>query len=145
MREPRHIATTTTGGAAPSRAISFPSPLRMIWSVLRGLVEGALPILILVGTGALFWEVLTIVRLVTAQYGFGVTQFTENIVSILAVGVALLVFVVAGLRTLRGVRDRHLEGDYIESSVAMLVLLVSVLYVLAQFMGISGAPQHPAP
>ena len=144
MREPRHTALTGTGGPASSTTSAI-SPLRFIGSILRGLLEGALPALILVATGALFWEIMTIVRLVTAPYGFPVTQTSELIAGVLGVLVGLIVFVVAGVRTLNGVRDRHLNGDYVESTVAMIVLLISLIYVFSTLMSLIGAPQHPAP
>jgi hypothetical protein len=146
MREPRHIQNAGNAMSFGSRRGStLPAPVRMVWSFLRGLLEGALPIIILLAIVALFWEVMTIIRLVTAQYGFPVTQTSEMLVGIGGALVGLIVFVVAGLRTLRGVRDRHAEGDYIESTVAMVVLLISLIYVFSSLMGFIGMPQHPAP
>ena len=59
--------------------------------------------------------------------------------------ISLVVFLVAGMRTLRGVRDRHLEGDYIESTVALVVLAISILALIAPVWMTLGMPQHPAP
>lgn len=146
MREPRHIINSGNAMSfGPASGSTLPAPIRMVWSFLRGLLEGALPVIILVAVVALFWEVMTIVRLVTAQYGFPVTQTSEMLVGVGGALVGLIVFVVAGLRTLRGVRDRYLVGDYIESTVAMIVLLISLIYLFSALMGFIGMPQHPAP
>jgi hypothetical protein len=117
----------------------------MVVSVGRGILEGALPIVILVAILALFWEGLTITRYVTIPYGFSVTHTAETIIALGGLAISMIVFLVTGLRTLRGVRDRHFEGDYIESSVAMVVLAVTLVVVLISVWTTLGAPQHPAP
>lgn len=142
MREPRH--TTSTASSGPAR-VSGRGPLGMVGSALRGLLEGALPMLILIAIVALFVEVATIVSDLSNRYGFNTTQPISTWVGVGGVVVCLIVFVVAGLRTLAGVRDRHADGDYVESTVAMIVLLISVLYILFAFLGVTGIPQHPAP
>ena len=144
MREPRHAPSINTG--SPANTVALPSPLRMALSVLRGVMEGALPLLILVGILALFWEILTIVRFVTVPVGFLITtQQAEMIIAEGGLVISLIVFLVAGMRTLRGVRDRHLEGDFIESTAALLVLAISLLVLLGPVWMTIGMPLHPAP
>ncbi len=144
MREPRHAPSINTG--SPAKTISLPSPLRIVLSALRGVMEGALPLLILVGILALFWEILTIVRFVTVPNGFlFTTQQAETIIAEGGLVISLIFFLVAGMRTLRGVRDRHYEGDYIESTVALVVLAIAILVLLGAVWMTIGMPQHPAP
>lgn len=143
MREPRHTTTTVTGGPGQSGAPR--GPFGMVWSALRGVLEGALPMLILIAIVALFVEVVTIINDLSPRFGFTNTQPIETWVGVGGVVVCLIVFVVAGLRTLGGVRDRHADGDYIESTVAMALLVISLIYILSTFLGIIGTPLHPAP
>lgn len=143
MREPRHAPQAQVGEtAAPARAIS---PFRIIGAVLRGLLEGALPAIILVCILALFWEALTIVRVVTIPNGFALTQQLVTAISLGGLAISFIVFLVTGLRTLRNVRDRHLEGDYIESTVTMVTLATSLLIALITIWTTAGMPQTPAP
>lgn len=154
MREPRHSpfgasvsaenAGTGTGDSHPTGA-PLPTAIRLVVSVVRGLIEGVLPILILVAIVALFWEAVTIARYATVSYGYSVTHTTQTIIALGGIVVSLVVFLVTGMRTLRGVRDRHLEGDLIESSVTMVVFAVSLLVILIAFLTTIGMPQHPAP
>lgn len=143
MREPRHAPSSQAVSPAKA-ATTLPSPLRIVLSAFRGVLEGALPLVILVGILALFWEVLTIVRFVTAPNGFLVTQEAEMIIAEGGLVISLIVFLVAGMRTLRGVRDRHIEGDYIESTVTLAVLGISLLVLLVSVWMTIGMPQHPA-
>ena len=143
MREPRHAPSIKTG--SPVMTVSLPSALRVVWSALRGVLEGALPLIILVGLLALFWEVLTITRFVTAPDGFHITQQAETIIAEGGLVISLIVFLVAGMRTLRGVRDRHIEGDYVESTVALVVLAISLCILVGAVLMTLGMPQHPAP
>jgi hypothetical protein len=108
-------------------------------------LEGVLPIIILVAILALFWEALTIVKYATVSYGYSVTQTSQTIVALGGIVISLVVFLVTGMRTLRGVRDRHLEGDLIESSITMVVFAISLLVILVAVMNTIGMPQHPAP
>ncbi len=144
MREPRHAPGLQP--AAPAKTgISLLSPLRVALSAFRGVFEGALPLVILVAILALFWEVLTIVRYVTAPDGFLVTQETEMIAAEGGLVVSLIVFLITGMRTLRNVRDRNDEGDYVESTVTLVVLGISLLILLVAVLMTVGMPQHPAP
>ena len=144
MREPRHAPLVRAGspGAAPTSASSI---LGIVVSVVRGLIDGALPLVILVCLVALFWETLTIVRYVTVSNGFALTRQIEAGIALGGLAISLIVFLVAGMRTLRSVRDRHYEGDYIESTVAMAVLAISLLVVLISVFMTMGMPQNPAP
>jgi len=146
VREPHHVPGIQTGSTGSStKTSSLLSPLKMALSAIRGVIEGALPLVILVGILALFWEALTITRFVTAPNGFLVTQQAETIIAEGGLVISLIVFVVAGLRTLRGVRDRHNEGDYIESTAAIVVLGISLLVLFIAVWMTIGMPQHPAP
>jgi hypothetical protein len=145
MREPRHAPSVGTGSPAKTATSSLLSPLKVVLSVLRGILEGALPLVILIGILALFWEVLTIVRYVTAPNGFLVTQQAELIIAEGGLVISLIVFLVAGMRTLRGVRDRHSEGDYVESTVTLMVLAISLIILAGSLWMTVGMPQHPAP
>jgi hypothetical protein len=148
MREPRHAPMAGASGAeasASGQAMSWTLPFRIAWSVIRGVMEGALPLVILVCVLALFWEVLTIVRYVTAANGFAVTQLIETIIAEGGLVVSLAVYLVAALRTLRGVRDRQYEGDYVESWVALAVLGVSIVVAIIPVLSLVNMPQHPAP
>jgi hypothetical protein len=132
-------------GISGSTGAPLPTILRMIVSVLRGLLEGALPIIILVAILALFWEALTIAKYATVPYGYSVTQTAQTIVALGGIVISLVVFLVTGMRTMRGVRDRHLDGDLIESSITMVVFAVSLLVILMAVLNTIGMPQHPAP
>lgn len=143
MREPRHTVSNRTG--APAKTAALPSPLKIVLGVLRGLLEGVLPLVILVGILALFWEILTIVRIVTASNGFAFTQQAEILIAEGGLVISLIVFLVAGMRTLRGVRDRHSEGDYIEPTVTLVILAISLLVLTFSVWMTIGMPQHPAP
>ncbi len=148
MREPRHVpmaGASVPGTSAPSRTVSWTLPFRIAWSAIRGVMEGALPLVILVCILALFWEVLTIVRYVTAANGFAVTQQIETIIAEGGLLISLVVYLVAGLRTLRGVRDRQYEGDYVESWVALAVLGVSIVVSIIPILTRVNTPLHPAP
>lgn len=143
MREPRHAQSVRMDDAPTTSSIW--TPLRMIGSALRGIIEGALPAIILVCIVALFWETLTIVRYVTIPNGFALTQELEMAIAIGGAAISLIVFLVAGMRTLRGVRDRHLEGDYIESTATMITLGITLLILLIAIWTTAGMPQTPAP
>jgi hypothetical protein len=120
-------------------------PFRIAWSAIRGVMEGALPLVILVCVLALFWEVLTIARYVTAPNGFAVTQQVETFVAEGGLVISLVVYLIAGLRTLRGVRDRQDEGEYVEAWVALGVLGVSIIVAIVPVLTLLGTAQHPAP
>ncbi len=143
MREPRHTINRTLD--APAKSATLPSPLKVIVSTFRGILEGALPLVILIGILALFWEVLTIVRIVTVSNGFLFTQQAEMYIAEGGLVISLIVFLVAGMRTLRGVRDRHSEGEYVEPTVTLVVLAISLLVLAISVWMTIGIPQHPAP
>lgn len=146
MREPRHIGVASSTGAPARPGVSIIlTPIRIIVSVVRGLLEGALPLIILVCTLALFWEVLTIVKLVLAPNGFAFVSQIEAIVAEAGLVVAMLVYMIAGIRTLRGVRDRQYEGNYVESWVTLTVLTISIFIMFIPVWGTLGMAQHPAP
>ncbi len=152
MREPRHAQSIPIGPAGPTRSTKPPSitelllsPLKLFVSVIRGVIEGALPMVILVGIVALFWEITTITRYVTAPYGFPATQQSETIIGESGLVISLIVFLISGMRTLHGVRDRHSEGEYVESSVALAVLAISLLILAITVWTTISMPQHPAP
>lgn len=125
--------------------MSWTLPLRIAWSAIRGVIEGALPLVILVCILALFWEVLTIVRYVTTANGFPVTQQAEMLIGEGGLVISLVVYLIAGLRTLRGARERQYDGDYVESWVALAVLGVSIIIAIIPVLTVIATPQHPAP
>jgi hypothetical protein len=151
MREPRHVpiaapnAAGASGAGGAPKAVSWTMPFRIAWSAIRGVMEGALPLVILVCVLALFWEVLTIVRYVTAPNGFALTQQVETIVAEGGLVISLVVYLIAGLRTLRGVRDRQDEGEYVEAWVALAVLGLSIIVAIVPVLTLLATAQHPAP
>ena len=151
MREPRHVplansSAPSAGGVGGSpKAVSWTLPLRIAWSAIRGVMEGALPLVILVCILALFWEVLTIARYVTSSNGFVVTQQVVIIVAEGGLVISLIVYLIAGMRTLRGVRDRQDEGEHVEAWVALGTLGVSIIVAIVPVLTLLTTAQHLAP
>lgn len=154
MREPRHVPMARPGATPGVRAratslTSLLSPVRMVISMvisaIRGVLEGALPLVILFCTLALFWEIMTIVRLVLRPNGFAITSEVEAIVAEAGLIIAMLLYLISGLRTLRNVRDRQIEGDIVESWVSLVVLTISLLVAFAPVWSTLTMLQHPAP
>jgi hypothetical protein len=114
-------------------------------SVLRGVLVGLIPLGLLLVLVALTFLLTALARLLVASSGFFAQQQAAVIVLIAGLVVALAVYVVAIVRTMRRVKAWQLGGASGQARAALLALGVTALVVLLPVVLAIVLPQNPAP
>lgn len=153
MREPRTVSghrspfppSGAAGGFDATSDAPGGRPRSTITQALWGVGEGLLPLIILVATIALCWEVSVIGRRLATPHGIAALQWTEMATVGGGLLLSLIVYLVAALRSFQGIRQRQRDGDHVEATVALTFLALSGLVTLWPLFLAASFAQHPAP
>ena len=114
-------------------------------SILRGALVGLIPLGLLIVVVAVTFLLTALARQLVASSRFFAQQQAAVIVLIAGLVVALVVYVVAIVRTLRRVKAWQQGGVSGQARAALLALGVTALVVLLPVVLAIVLPQHPAP
>src|SRR6266571_2242883 len=114
-------------------------------STLRGVLVGLIPLGLLLLIVAISVLLTALARQLVVQSGFFAQQQASLIMLIVGLVVALVVYVVAIVRTLRWVKVWQRGGAGGQARAALLALGFSALVVLLPVVLAIVLPQHPAP
>lgn len=146
MREPRSIISRQI---TPSRYFGEQSSEDgqpwLIVRLARAVGEGLMPLAILVGLIALFWEASVIGRIFTLQRGIDMVQRVAEVTVGGGLIVSVIVYLIAASRTLQNVRDHQRNGEQLEALITLILLALSSLVLLYPLFRALTALQHPAP
>ena len=125
----------------PAQSISFQHK----GSVLRGILVGLIPLGLLLLVVAMCVLLTALARQLVASSGFFAQQQASIIVLIAGLVVALVVYIIAIVRTLRWVKVWQRGGAGGQARATLLALGFSALVVLLPVMLAIVFPQNPAP
>src|SRR6266849_8402717 len=114
-------------------------------SALRGVLVGFIPLGLLLLIGAVTVLLTALARQLVASSGFFVQQQASVIVLIAGLVVALVVYIIAIVRTLRNVTAWQRGGVVDQARAALLALGFTALFVLLPVVLAIVLPQNPAP
>ena len=114
-------------------------------SALRGVLIGSIPLALLLLIGAVTVLFTTLVRQLAASSGFFVQQQLSLIILIAGFVLALIVYIIAFVRTLRSVTIWQRGGAVGQARATLLTLGLTALVVLLPVVLAIVLPQHPAP
>lgn len=146
MREPHSIISRNV---TPSGYFGDGQPTeRQPWLVvrlIRAFFEGFLPIAILVGLVALFWEASVIGRIFATPQGIDMLQRIADVAVGGGLVVSVIVYLIAVTRTLQSVHDHQVNGEQLEALITIVVLIFTALATLYPLFRALTMIQHPAP
>ena len=125
----------------PAQSLSLPQKD----SALRGVLVGLIPLGLLLLIGAVTVLLTALVRQLVASSGFFAQQQASVIVLIVGLVVALVVFIIAIVRTLRKITSWQRNGAGGQARAALLALGCTALVVLLPVVLAIVLPQNPAP
>ena len=114
-------------------------------SALRGFFVGLIPLGLLLLVVAITVLLTALVRQLVASSGFFAQQQASVIVLIVGLVVALAVFIIAIVRTLRNITSWQRNGAGSQARAALLALGCTALVVLLPVVLAIVLPQNPAP
>ncbi len=114
-------------------------------SALRGFFVGLIPLGLLLLVVAITVLLTALARQLVASSGFFVQQQASVIVLIAGLVVALVVYIIAVVRTLRSVTTWQRSGAHGQARAALLALGCTALVVLLPVVLAIVLPQNPAP
>lgn len=114
-------------------------------STLRGVLAGSIPLGLLLLIVAITILLTALVRQLVASSGFFVQQQASLIVLIAGLVVALIVYIIAIVRTLKSVTTWQRSSAFGQARAALLALGLTALIVLLPVVLAIVLPQHPAP
>jgi hypothetical protein len=114
-------------------------------SVLRGIIAGLIPLGLLLLVVAITVLLTALARQLFASSGFFVQQQASLIVLIVGLVVALVVYIIAVVRSLRSVTTWQRGGAVAQARAAWLALGCTALVVLLPVVLAIVLPQSPAP
>ena len=114
-------------------------------SALRGILVGLIPLGLLLLVVAITVLLTALARQLVASSGFFAQQQASVIVLIAGLLVALVVFIVAIVRTLRKITSWQRSGASGQARTALLALGCTALVVLLPVVLALVLPQNPAP
>jgi ABC-type bacteriocin/lantibiotic exporter with double-glycine peptidase domain len=114
-------------------------------SVLRGTLVGLIPLGLLMVLVAVTFLLTALARQLVASSGFFAQQQASLIVLVAGLAVALVVYIIAFVRTLRGVTTWQRGGAVGQARAALLALGFTGLVVLLPVVLTIVLPQSPAP
>ena len=125
----------------PAQSLSLPHKD----SALRGVLIGLIPLGLLLLIGAVTVLLTALVRQLVASSGFFAQQQASIIVLIAGLVVALAVFIIAIVRTMRNITLWQRGGAVDQARAALLALGFTALVVLLPVVLAIVLPQNPAP
>ena len=125
----------------PAQSLSLPHKD----SALRGFLVGFIPLGLLLLIGAVTVLLTALVRQLVASSGFFAQQQASVIVLIVGLVVALVVYVIAIVRTMRNITSWQRNGADGQARAALLALGCTALVVLVPVVLAIVLPQNPAP
>jgi hypothetical protein len=114
-------------------------------SVLRGTLVGLIPLGLLIVIVAVTFLLTALARQLVASSGFFAQQQASLIVLVAGLAVALVVYIIAFVRTLRGVTTWQQGGVVGQARATLLALGFTALVVLLPVVVVLVLPQSPAP
>ena len=114
-------------------------------SVLRGIVAGFIPLGLLLLVAVMTVLLTALVRQLVASSGFFAQQQASVIVLIVGLLVALVIYIIALVRTLRKITSWQRNSMIHQARAALLALGVAALVVLLPVILAIVLPQNPAP
>ena len=114
-------------------------------SALRGVLVGFIPLGLLLLIGAVTVLLTALVRQLVASSGFFAQQQASIIVLIAGLVVALAVYIIAIVRTMRNISSWQRSGEDGQARAALLALGCTALVVLLPVVLTIVLPQNPAP
>jgi hypothetical protein len=114
-------------------------------SALRGVLIGLIPLGLLMVLVAVTFLLTALARQLVASSGFFAQQQAAVIVLVAGLAVALVVYIIAIVRTLRGVTTWQRGGVVGQARAALLALGFTALVVLLPVVVVLVLPQSPAP
>lgn len=129
---------------------TFNDPAQSLWlphkdSALLGVLVGLIPLGFLLLVGAATVLLTALVRQLVVSSGFFAQQRASLIVLIAGLVVALVVYIIAIVRTMRSVKVWQREGAGGQARAALLALGFTALVVLLPVVLVIVLPQSPAP
>ena len=125
----------------PAQSLSLPHRD----SALLGILVGLIPLGLLLLIGAVTVLLTALVRQLVASSGFFAQQQASVIVLIVGLVVALVVFIIAIVRTLRNITSWQRNGARGQARGALLALGFTALVLLLPVVLAIVLPQNPAP
>jgi hypothetical protein len=114
-------------------------------SVLRGILVGVIPLGLLMVLVAVTFLLTALARQLVASSGFFAQQQASLIVLVAGLAVALVVYIIAIVRTFRRVTSWQRGGAVGQARAALLALGFTALVVLLPVVLTIVLPQSPAP
>jgi len=114
-------------------------------SVLRGIVAGFIPLVLLLVVAAITILLTALARQLLASAGFFAQQQASVIVLIAGLLVALIVYIVAIVRALRKITSWQRSSMIYQARAALIALGITALVVLLSVILAIVLPQNPAP
>jgi hypothetical protein len=114
-------------------------------NALRGALVGLIPLGLLLLVVAISVILTALARQLVASSGFFAQQQASVIVLIAGLVVALVVYIIAIVRTMRNISSWQRSGEDGQSRAALLALGCTALVVLLPVVLAIVLPQHPAP
>jgi uncharacterized membrane protein len=114
-------------------------------SALRGALVGLIPLVLLIVIVAVTFLLTALARQLVASSGFFAQQQASVIVLVAGLAVALVVYIIAVVRTLRSITAWQRGGAVGQARAALLALGFTALVVLLPVVLAIVLPQNPAP
>jgi uncharacterized membrane protein len=114
-------------------------------SALRGILAGLIPLGLLLLVVAISVLLTALARQLVASSGFFAQQQASVIVLIAGLVVALVVYIITIVRTMRNISSWQRSGEDGQARSALLALGCTALVVLLPVVLAIVIPQHPAP
>ena len=114
-------------------------------SALRGILNGFIPLGLLLLVIAISVLLTALARQLVASSGFFAQQQASVIVLIAGLVVALVVYIIAIVRTMRNISSWQRSGEDGQARAALLALGCTALVVLLPIVLAIVLPQNPAP
>lgn len=114
-------------------------------SALRGVLTGLIPLGLLLLVVAITVLLMALARQLLASAGFFAQQQASVIVLIAGLVVALVVYIIAIVRTMRNITSWQRSGAAGQARAALFALGCTALVVLLPVVLAIVLPQHPAP
>jgi len=114
-------------------------------STLRGVLAGLIPLGLLLLIVAITVVLTALARQLTASSGFFAQQQASVTVLIAGLVVALVIFIIAIVRTMRNINSWQRSGARGQARAALLALGCTALVVLLPVVMAIVLPQNPAP
>jgi hypothetical protein len=128
-------------------AFQGPAQSQAPWpgSTLRGIIAGFIPLVLLLIVAAVTVLLTALARQLFASSGFFAQQQVSLIVLVVGLCLALMVYIVALVRTLRKITSWRRSSLITQARAALIALGITALVVLLPVILALVLPQNPAP